>query len=211
MIKEKSTRRKEQGDATKKKLYEAALRLFIENGVDSVSVDNIVNEVGVARGTFYVHFESRDALISSLIISYVDKCDMDYDNFLKTQPPETSPTEILIALVGKICDTIEHTIGYETMRALYKAQLSESKHTKVASDYNRALYQIFSSVLEKGVIRGEFQMTLPVYELSRHLILAIRGLTYEWCIRYPDLNLKEQAQKHFIFLLNGIKAHTQRQ
>ena len=205
MKKKKSTRRKEQGEATKKKLFETAQRLFVEYGVDNVSVDNIVEAAGVARGTFYVHFESKDALISSLIIDYVDKVDMDYEAFLKTLPPDAPSADILLALAGRISDVIEHSLGFDNMRTLYKVQLTGAKHMKAASSYNRALYELFEAVLETGYNRGEFHMLLPAGELSRHLILAMRGLVYEWCIRYPDFNLKEQTLMHFKILLDGIK------
>lgn len=36
-------------------------------------------------------------------------------------------------------------------------------------------------------------------------IMAIRGLTYEWCIRYPDFDFKKEAQAHFWLLLDGIR------
>lgn len=205
MKKEKSTRRKEQGEATKKKIFETAQRLFVEYGVDNVSVDNIVEAAGVARGTFYVHFESKDALISSLIIDNVDKVDMDYETFLKTLPSDAPSADILLALAGRISDVIEHSLGFENMRTLYKVQLTGAPHMQVATSYNRALYQLFMAVLETGNNRGEFQMLLPAGELSRHLILAMRGLVYEWCIRYPDFNLKERTLKHFKILLDGIK------
>ena len=42
--------------------------------------------------------------------------------------------------------------------------------------------------------------------LTRHLIVAMRGITYEWCVRYPDFNLKEQALAHFQLLLEGLRA-----
>lgn len=207
MKKEKSTRRKEQGDATKKKIYETAQRLFTEYGIDKVSVDDIVQAVGVARGTFYVHFESKDALISSLISDYTNKVDMDYENFIKTLPPDAPVHEALISVVGKICDVIEHTLGYETIKTLYRVQLTGT-HVKETADYNRALYQLLASVLEMGINRGEFQEFLPAEILSRHLVIAMRGLIYEWCIRYPDFNFKEQALEHFKIMLEGIRKIT---
>lgn len=206
MKKEKSTRRKEQGEATKKKLYQTAQRLFIEYGVDNVSVDNIVREVGVARGTFYVHFESKDALISALISDYTDKADIDYETFFKDLPPETTSSEQLLAIAGKVCDVIEHTIGYETIRVLYKIQLTCISHAKEASSYNRVLYPMLAAVLENGKLRGEFQTSLPHDVLAQHMVLAMRGLTYEWCIRYPDFDLNKQSLEHFKILLDGIKA-----
>ncbi|MEL7565819.1 MAG: hypothetical protein AAGU27_13140 [Dehalobacterium sp.] len=63
---------------------------------------------------------------------------------------------------------------------------------------------MLSAILEKGIHRDEFKTSLPVNELTQHLILAMRGLTYEWCLRYPDFNLKEQAITHFKILLAGL-------
>jgi AcrR family transcriptional regulator len=205
MNKQKSTRRKEQGEATKKRLYECARELFNEYGVDKVGVDDIVEAAGVARGTFYVHFESKDALISSLISDYVNRVDMDYRTFLKTLPPDMPVREVLLALIGKICSVIEQTLGYESMRTLYKTQLSSASAVQDTSSYNRALYQMLTTVLEKGISWGEFQTSLSHDALSKHLVLAMRGLVYEWCIRYPDFNLKEQAIEHFEILLKGIE------
>lgn len=206
MKKEKSTRRKEQGEATKKKIFDTAQRLFIENGIDQISVEDIVATVGVARGTFYVHFESKDALISSMIYSYVDKVDIDYEAFMRTVLPEATSCDVLLALAEKICDIIENSVGYDSLKILYKVQLNVTQQMQAALNYNRALYKIFTDVLEKGAAKGDFNLILPVEELARHLVLAIRGITYEWCIRYPELNIKEHVRKHFQILLNGIKA-----
>ncbi|HWR56715.1 MAG TPA: TetR/AcrR family transcriptional regulator [Negativicutes bacterium] len=204
-MKEKSTRRKEQGEATKKKIYETAQRLFIENGIDNVSIDDIVTAVGIARGTFYVHFESKDALISALLSSRAVTVDADYEAFLETLPEDISSYDVLFVLVGKICDVIEQGIGYETIKTVYKVQLTSAPHAQDASGYDRTVYRLLADVLRKGVSRGEFRALLPVDELSKHLVLALRGMTYEWCIRYPDFNLKEQALEHFKILLDGIK------
>jgi len=34
--------------------------------------------------------------------------------------------------------------------------------------------------------------------------MAIRGVSYEWCIRYPNFDLKEQAVAHCLLLIEGI-------
>jgi AcrR family transcriptional regulator len=208
MKREKVSRRKEQGADTKKKLYEIARRLFAEHSVDDVSVDAIVEAAGVSKGTFYVHFDSKDALLSALISDNVDKVDKDYEAFLGTLPVGAPASGVLLSLVGEIADVLEHTIGHEDMRALYKLQLAGTVKAPSVSSNSRALYQMFSAVLENGISRGEFRSILPVDELSRHLIMAMRGLTYEWCMRYPDFDLKSQARMHFEILLAGIKSES---
>ena len=71
--------------------------------------------------------------------------------------------------------------------------------------YNRKLYQMFADVLGRGIERGEFNANIPLETITKHFVMAIRGLSYEWCIRYPDFDLKEEALAHFRILLNGIR------
>jgi len=70
--------------------------------------------------------------------------------------------------------------------------------------YNRELYDLFKEVLERGVMLGELRKDIPIESTSKHLILAIRGVTFEWCIRYPDFDLKQQVLEHFKILLYGL-------
>ena len=51
---------------TKKKIVSAAWKLFYEQGYDNTTVDDIVEESGTSKGSFYHYFEGKDALLSSL-------------------------------------------------------------------------------------------------------------------------------------------------
>ena len=48
-------------------LIDAASRLFRERGLESVSVPDVMGEVGLTRGGFYKHFESKEALVATAI------------------------------------------------------------------------------------------------------------------------------------------------
>ncbi|MEU4803127.1 TetR/AcrR family transcriptional regulator [Actinosynnema sp. NPDC023587] len=52
---------------TKQKLFDAALKLVGERGAASVTVDEIAAEAGVAKGTVYYNFASKDALVDALL------------------------------------------------------------------------------------------------------------------------------------------------
>ena len=49
----------------KKKIVSAAWKLFYEQGYDNTTVDDIVEESGTSKGSFYHYFEGKDALLSS--------------------------------------------------------------------------------------------------------------------------------------------------
>ena len=54
-------------DARKEQLLAAALRAFVRSGYHSTQVADIIEEADVARGTFYLHFESKHAIFSELV------------------------------------------------------------------------------------------------------------------------------------------------
>ena len=61
------------------RLLEAAARVIASHGSDSVSIDTFIRAAGVARGTFYNHFKTREELLDALWSS------IGHDPFLEIQ------------------------------------------------------------------------------------------------------------------------------
>src|SRR4029077_12464234 len=82
---------------TRAELMQAARRLYAARSFDSVTVDDVVNAAEVAKGTFYVHFDSLDDLRSAL----ADELTREFDELL--QPRRLSlddPVERIAAGCG---------------------------------------------------------------------------------------------------------------
>ena len=92
------------------------------------------------------------------------------------------------------------------MGLFYKTQLEGVNWTNTLIDYTRARYQLFCDIISKGISEHAFHSPLSADETARHFVTAYRGLVLEWCLRYPDFDLKEQTLRHFQILLNGIQA-----
>ena len=52
---------------TKRKIFETSMRLFAEKGYDATSLEEITADVGVAKGTLYYHFSSKEEIFEFLI------------------------------------------------------------------------------------------------------------------------------------------------
>lgn len=52
---------------TKRKIFDASMNLFAEKGYDATSVEEITATVGVAKGTLYYHFSSKEEIFNFLI------------------------------------------------------------------------------------------------------------------------------------------------
>lgn len=200
--------KKKKGTRTKRKLFDCAAKLFLENDFNQVSVEQIVEAAGVAKGTFYIYFPSKDALIAEFISDYVERVDADYRKIWQDAPLGMTVEQLVLVLVEKITDTLTETIGCDSMRTVYKLLLEHNLAMSGVSGYSRDLYIGFTELLTEGMRRGEFKNAMPPEALARHFVLALRGLSYEWCIRYPDFNLKDEALTHFRLLLPSITKHS---
>lgn len=52
---------------TKRKIFETSMKLFAKKGYDATSIEDITGTVGVAKGTLYYHFSSKEEIFNFLI------------------------------------------------------------------------------------------------------------------------------------------------
>ena len=200
MLEKKASSRILKAAETKKRIYESALLLFKRDGFGA-SVDSIVAMAGVSKGSFYVHFKSK----FSLIIDYINDLDLGYADFFTSLPADIKPSAMLIRVTEKIADVIINDIGIDLIKLSYEAQITKTINIDIQLSYDRKVYQIYQQIIKLGVQQGEFKATINTDSVSRHCIMSIRGITYEWCIRFPDFDLKDETLRHFELLLSGIK------
>jgi len=58
---------------TRGRLLEAAKRVFSEKGYHGAQISHIIDEAGVARGTFYLHFRSKEEIFRELLQEVVEE------------------------------------------------------------------------------------------------------------------------------------------
>lgn len=62
--------RKEKAALTRQALKRAALETFSKNGYVETSISAITNAAGVAHGTFYLHFQNKEAVLDELLAEF---------------------------------------------------------------------------------------------------------------------------------------------
>jgi AcrR family transcriptional regulator len=60
-------------DDTRDKLFEAAARVFEEQGINAASIETIAAAAGFTRGAFYSNFASKDELIVAMLEDHVEQ------------------------------------------------------------------------------------------------------------------------------------------
>jgi len=89
---------------TRALLISAATSLFARRAVESITVDDVVEEAGVAKGTFYVHFEDLSALTAAV----ADELVKTFDELL--QPQRVSMPDPLLRIAFACNSFIEKAL-----------------------------------------------------------------------------------------------------
>jgi len=66
MVREKTLPRTKPPEERRAELMDAALRLFLDQGVATTTIEQITEGASVAKGTFYLHFSSKDDVLIAL-------------------------------------------------------------------------------------------------------------------------------------------------
>jgi AcrR family transcriptional regulator len=80
--------RTKPSEVRRQELMDAAQRLFLEQGIAATSIDEIVAAAEVAKGTFYLHFESKERLLFALQERWIARICRSLEDALAKRQPE---------------------------------------------------------------------------------------------------------------------------
>ncbi len=134
-------------------IFNAAIEVFAESGFDQAKMDDIARAAGVAKGTIYYHFKSKEELFVGLMNEGVQKL---IDRARRYLNSHKSPTDQLLALV-------ENQIHFYVQNGkLAKLLLNEAFGTKTRQvQFRRKIgeyLQLIEEVMIEGNRLGEFQI-----------------------------------------------------
>lgn len=199
----KLTKRDLQALETRKKIYEAGKSLFSKYGYDAVSVEDIVEKAGVARGSFYVYFLSKEDLSVYLMMDTVGDYQSYMKDFCAAMDKDMSATDLIAQTACGIC-TMVRDWGVSTMRTVYKIFIARSEGTGTSYRSFFEMPELFTNLYELGVSRGELVAT-DSGAVAEDIKTILIGLTFEWCLYHPDYDFIGKTKLLITNYLEGYK------
>ena len=197
---EKIMEKETKGVRTKRQLYQCAMKLFRERGFDRVSVDEIVRETGMAKGTFYIYFNTKSDIILEMLRQY----DTYYDQIMAGLPDDLSIDQQMEEIVKGACRFTEEVIGLDLIRVLYVKQLTEGQEHPGLLNEDRALFRILSELLTEGQCAGIYDPALDVPDTTRLILHGIRASFFEWCSSRGQFDLTQECLYFLHTFCRGI-------
>ena len=183
----------------KEKITKQSVKLFQEKGFSETSIQDIVDLLGVTKGTFYYYFTSKEILLMEIHLRYID-------DLLIRQKVIIDSTkncrDKIIGIVSLIILDIEKQgangrVYFREMRNLTPENAKKIKKKREEFRLN------IVDVLSEGIESGEFRENID----PKMIALAILGVTnwsYNWFNPDGEVSVEDLAEKYVDFVLYGI-------
>lgn len=188
---------------TRMKIINAAWELFYENGYESTTIEDIVERSETSKGTFYHHFNGKDALLSTLSYLFDDK----YELLESEIDLDGDAYQTLLMLNKELFFMIENRISLDLLARMYSTQLvtTGDKHLL---DNNRTYFKLLRKVIIHGQQNGQLRSDVSTNEILKAYALFERALLYDWCICNGNYSLCNYSQSLLPMFLDGFRVKT---
>lgn len=158
----------EKGERRKQELLKIAYKLFIQKGYEETSVDEIIAEAHIAKGTYYYYFPSKEATLEEVINMMIS------DEVQRAKEILFAPMSVPQKLAGVIASLRPEQNESNITSALNKKE-NIIMHEKIGSRIVDEAVPLLTEVVSDGVSQGLFscdhigERVRVVMIMSRHL------------------------------------------
>lgn len=135
---------------TKRKIFETSMELFAKKGYDATSIEEITATVGVAKGTLYYHFSSKEEIFNFLVEEGM--------KLLKNsiQIKTSKLTNSIDKIKAIILIQIKVTKKYESLISIVLSQIwGDEERNNYCKKYVSEYIDIIKEIVEEGIKNGE--------------------------------------------------------
>lgn len=200
MASAKETARTVKKTETRQKLLEAARRLFSCSAYEGVKVEDITKEAGLAKGTFFNYFASKEDAISEVQFMTTYDCLMP---LLVVEGP-------IVPLIKQalVQSLVEHSESKSLMRAVLLTKLKDDKQLKKQSEQFQAFYNGLTQLVDKAKQEGEVRTDIPSLQVVQMVEQMYMGILMQWCLVVEDNPIDDVIIRSFDVLFAGLQPTT---
>ncbi|OIJ68766.1 TetR/AcrR family transcriptional regulator [Streptomyces mangrovisoli] len=178
-------------EATRQKLYEAAVTLIAEQGFSATTVDEIAERAGVAKGTVYYNFASKSVLFEELLRHGVGLLTASLRE--AAEQSDRDGGSKVDALDAMIRAGLGFIARYPSFTQLYVAELWRTNRAwqSTLMVVRREVVAAIEDVLREGVAAGEFSDEIDVPLTAAALVGMVLVAALDWQAFQPERSLDD--------------------
>ncbi len=141
--------------ATKMLILSSARTLFSEKGYENTPVEEICALAGIAKGTFFYHFESKQSIVRYIVAMQLEEYSQNLQDQLGTLGDAISKAEYFVSALIEQGQTANEANTY------FKDMEPEWYSTVVKEERMLALLPLLEDVVDEGIEQGYFRLKNP--------------------------------------------------
>ena len=174
--------RRRRKEARPSEIIEAGLLEFSENGFAGTRLEDVATRAGIAKGTIYRYFDSKEALFEAAVLSRVTPVIDGVEAMVDAFPGSSAD------LLGLVLARIYGEIVGSDVHVLMRIIISEGARFPAISEayYRRTVAKgraLIGRIVTRGVARGEFRAgaaaDLPMVAVAPAIMAAVWRMTFE--------------------------------
>src|SRR5579872_944829 len=171
-----------RGGEKRERILDAAVRVFARKGFHATRVSEVARAAGVADGTIYLYFESKDALLVSLFENRVERL----LGFLERELPRTAGASARVRRIIEV--QLGLLEGERDLAEVITVILRQS--TKLMKGYAAPKFTAYldaiAQVIEDGQVTGELRRDVSPHLAARAIFGALDGIAMTWALGKAD-------------------------
>lgn len=196
--KKATTRR---GGDKRARILDAAVRVFAQNGFHATRVSDVAKAAGVADGTIYLYFDSKEAVLVSLFEDRVEKLLAFMRSELPKKPTAAARLRAVIDMqLGLLA-------GERELAEVITVILRQSTRLlkELAAPRFSAYLDAIAKIVADGQARGEFRKDVSPHVAARAVFGALDGIALTWALGRAERGALNRAAGQLAdVLLRGL-------
>jgi TetR/AcrR family fatty acid metabolism transcriptional regulator len=189
----------------KDQILAAATKVFTERGFAEARMDDIVAESGLSKGALYWYFDSKDAIIISLLDRVFDWETANLQAILERHDSAahklTAFVEVTIQDLNKMKPLMPIFIDF------WSLSLRKKTINQAIKRYYQRFFDILEPILQLGIDQGEFR-PVDVNESALAIGAVFEGTILLWAYFSETVDIEKQFRSNLDLVLNGLVAES---
>ncbi len=186
--------------AKPRQIIEAAIRVFARNGYYNSRVSDIAREAGIASGTIYLYFKTKDEILVTLFREKMAEWVAYVRGEIASEPDAVAKLHRLVALHFSVLER------YPELAEVVQVELRQGqKFFRGASAREvSAYFDLIGSVIEEGIAAGQVRPDVPVKVATKVLFGAMDQMATSWVLGKRAYRLSDAAESVASIFLKGV-------
>ena len=191
----------EKSTAKRQQILDSAVAVFAEKGFYNAKVTDIAHKAGVAHGTVYLYFQTKEDILIQIfeekfeeLVSYI---------FMEVGTEQNALAKLrrLILIQLQMVETNPELTELMLLEARQSSKFILSSAISKIGDYCDKIEGILKEGIEEGLVRPDLDLTVA----STMLYSGIEGIATRWMLEDKHYNLNLCAEQLIQLFIGGIR------